>query len=69
MKVTLTITDHPSGKCDVEARFDPPLKRSELPTSNAGRVCLAFLEFMKNSAKSIECSSIETTPEHPHGHE
>lgn len=62
MKATILITEKPSGKCDMEVSFDPPLKRQDLPKSNVGRVVLAFVEFMKSNAESMEATSVTTTP-------
>lgn len=60
MKVTITITDNPNNTCDVEAHFDPPVKREEIAKTNAGRTTLAFLDHMKTQAKSVEATAIIT---------
>lgn len=67
MKVTMTITDKPSGNCDLEVHFDPPIKRGEIAQTNAGRTALAFIEFMKGKAQSVEATTVQT--EVPRSHE
>ncbi len=63
MKAIITITDNPNGTANMAVKFDPPLKREDLPKTNVGRSVLAFVEFMKGKAKAVECTSVTTTKE------